>query len=41
MVNGRIFVIVITQQFPQGEIGGGEFVPIDRFFPDISDFDWN
>jgi hypothetical protein len=41
MLNGGIFVIVVTKQFPSGEIGGGEFVPIDRFFPDISDFDWN
>lgn len=41
MLDGRIFVIVVTKQFPRGEIGGGEFMPIDRFFPDISDFDWN
>ena len=41
MLNGGIFVIVLTKEFPRGEIGGGEFVPIDRFFPDISDFDWN
>jgi len=41
MLNGGIFVIVVTKEFPRGEIGGGEFVPIDRFFPDISDFDWN
>jgi hypothetical protein len=33
--------IGVTKEFPRGEIGGGEFVPIDRFFPDISDFDWN
>jgi hypothetical protein len=41
MLNGGIFVIVVTKEFPRGEIGGREFVPIDRFFPDISDFDWN
>jgi hypothetical protein len=41
MLNGGIFVIVTTKEFPHGEIGGGEFVPIDRFFPDISDFNWN
>jgi hypothetical protein len=41
MLNGGIFVIVVTKEFPRGEIGGGEFVPIDRFFPDISDFDGN
>jgi len=33
-------VIVTTKQFPRGEIGGGDFVPIDRFFPDTSDFNW-
>jgi CHRD domain len=41
MLNGGIFVIVTTKEFPRGEIGGGEFVPIDRFFPDISDFNWS
>jgi hypothetical protein len=41
MLNGGMYVIVVTKDFPRGEIGGGEFVPIDRFFPDISDFDWN
>jgi CHRD domain len=41
MLNGGIFVIVTTKEFPHGEIGGGEFVPIDRFFPDISDFNWS
>jgi hypothetical protein len=40
MLKGGIFVIVVTKEFPRGEIGGGEFVPIDRFFPDISDFNW-
>jgi hypothetical protein len=40
MLKGGIFVIVVTKEFPHGEIGGGEFVPIDRFFPDISDFNW-
>lgn len=37
---GESFVIVTTKQFPRGEIGGGDFVPIDRFFPDTSDFNW-
>ena len=41
LVNGEIYVVVFTRQFPSGEIGGGDFVPIDRFFPDISDFRWN
>jgi hypothetical protein len=39
--NEDVYVIVATKQFPQGEIYGHEFVPIDRFFPDISDFKWD
>jgi len=41
MLNGGMYVIIPTKEFPRGEIGRGEFVPIDRFFPDISDFQWN
>lgn len=41
MLNGGVFVTVLTKEFPRGEIGGTEFIPIDRFFPDISDFSWN
>jgi hypothetical protein len=41
LLKGGTYVIVITKEFPRGEIGGGEFVPIDRFFPDMSDFHWN
>jgi hypothetical protein len=41
MINGKVYVTVQTKDFPLGEITGDEFVPIDRFFPDISDFDWN
>lgn len=39
--NEDVYVIVATKQFPQGEIYGHEFVAIERFFPDISDFDWD
>lgn len=41
MLSGGVFVTVLTKEFPRGEIGGIEFVPIDRFFPDMSDFNWN
>lgn len=41
LVNGETYVVVFTKQYPSGEIGGGDFVPIDRFFPDTSDFQWN
>lgn len=41
LIKGGIYVVVDTKEYPRGEIGGGEFVPIDRFFPDTSDFHWN
>lgn len=41
MLDGGAFITITTKEFPKGEIGGGEFVPIDRFFPDMSDFEWN
>lgn len=41
LINGGVFVTVLTKEFPRGEIGGSDFVPIDRFFPDMSDFNWN
>jgi hypothetical protein len=34
-------VSVETKELPQGEIKGDEFIPIDRIFPDISDFRWD
>ena len=34
--DGRMFVMVVTKQFPRGEIGVGELMPVDRFH-DISD----
>lgn len=41
LVRGRTLVVVNTKEFPGGEIGGGDFAPIDRFFPDMSDFKWH
>jgi hypothetical protein len=41
LINGDTYVKITTKQFPRGEIGGGDFVAIDRFFPDTSDFKWN
>lgn len=40
LVNGDTYVEITTKQFPHGEIGGGDFVAIERFFPDTSDFRW-
>jgi hypothetical protein len=39
--NEDVYVIVVTKEFPQGELYGYEFIPIERFFPDMSDFQWN
>jgi CHRD domain len=41
MKNGGVYVEVQTIEFPLGEIRGNEFVPIDRIFPDITDFQWD
>ena len=41
MLAGQVYVAVQTKEFPLGEIKGDEFIPIDRIFPDISDFKWN
>jgi hypothetical protein len=41
MMDGTVYVDVQTKEFPHGEIKGDEFIPIDRIFPDISDFDWS
>jgi CHRD domain len=41
MMDGGVYVVVETKNFPLGEITGSEFVPIDRIFPDISDFHWD
>ena len=41
MMSGGVHVTVQTKDFPLGEIRGNEFIPIDRIFPDIADFQWN
>lgn len=41
LTNGDTYIKVTTKQFPHGEIGGSDFVAIDRFFPDTTDFKWN
>jgi hypothetical protein len=41
LIKGGTYVKITTKQFPHGEIGGGDFVAIDRFFPDTSDFKWD
>jgi hypothetical protein len=41
VTSGKSYVLVTTKQFPHGEIRGGDFVPIDRIFPDTTDFKWD
>jgi hypothetical protein len=36
-----VFVVVHTEDFPNGEIRGNSFVAIDRVFPDLDEFRWN
>jgi CHRD domain len=38
---GKVFVVVHTEDFPNGEIRGNSFVAIDRVFPDLNEFRWN
>ena len=40
MVNGSIFVVVHTKDFPNGEIRGNSFVPMDDLFPEDSSINW-
>ena len=41
MINRTAYICVYTKDFPDGEISTGSFIPTDRVFPDMSDFDWN
>ncbi len=40
MVNGSVYVIIHTKDFPNGEIRGSSFIGIDRIFPDFTDIKW-
>jgi hypothetical protein len=35
------YIGVNTRNYPDGEIGGNLFVPIDRVFPDLNEFEWS
>ena len=41
MVNGSIYIIVHTKDFPNGEIRGNSFVPMDDLFPEDSRIKWD
>ena len=40
IMKDRVYVTILTKDYPHGEIRGNEFIPIDRALPDISDFHW-
>ena len=40
MVNGSLYVVIYTKDFPNGEIGGNSFVPMDDLFPADSQIEW-
>ncbi|HET7242677.1 MAG TPA: CHRD domain-containing protein [Nitrososphaeraceae archaeon] len=41
MANGSIYVVVHTKDFPNGEIRGNSFVPMDDLFPADSEINWD
>lgn len=38
--NGTVYVTIHTKDFPNGEIRGNSFVPMDDLFPTDSEIDW-
>ena len=40
MVNGSLYVVVHTKDFPKGEIRGNSFVAMDDLFPTDSEIEW-
>jgi hypothetical protein len=41
MVNGSLYVVVQTKDFPNGEIRGNSFVAMDDLFPKDSEIKWD
>ena len=40
MANGSLYLVIHTKDFPNGEIGGNSFVPMDDLFPTDSEVEW-
>src|SRR6476619_1090264 len=40
MANGSLYVVIHTKDFPNGEIRGNSFVPMDDLFPADSEIEW-
>jgi len=36
-----MYIGVNTRNYPDGEIAGNLFIPIDRVFPDLDEFKWS
>ena len=41
MLDGMLYVVVHTKDFPDGEIRGDTFVGMDDVFHDSDKFNWN
>ena len=41
MVNGSLYVVVHTKDYPNGEIRGNSFVAMDDLFPKDSEIQWD
>ncbi len=41
MINGSLYVVVHTKDFPNGEIRGNSFVAMDDLFPKDSEIKWD
>jgi hypothetical protein len=41
MVNGSLYVVIHTKDFPNGEVSANSFVPLDDLFPAESEINWD
>lgn len=41
IINRTAYICIYAKDFSEGEISTGSFIPTDRAFPDMSDFNWN
>ena len=41
IINRTAYICIYAKDFSEGEISTGSFIPTDRVFPDMSDFNWN
>jgi hypothetical protein len=41
LMTRKMYIGVNTRNYPDGEIAGNLFIPIDRVFPDLDEFKWS